>query len=163
MARMGELVVSTAPDDVLVSIGLGSCIGLALVEPTKRLAALAHIMLPEAPEGQPLTGGEAKFADVAVPRLVERIREAGATPSRIQAAVVGGAKMFALTGGSALDIGARNEREVLAQLERAGVCIRATATGGTLGRTIRVHTAEGRVTVKTAGGREHDLIGGEAA
>jgi chemotaxis protein CheD len=163
MARMGELVVSKGPDDVLVSIGLGSCIGLALVEPTKRLAALAHIMLPEAPEGEPLEGGEAKFADVAVPRLVERMCEAGASPSRIQAAIVGGAKMFAFSSGSGLDIGVRNEREVLAQLERANIRVRATATGGTLGRTIRVHTADGRVTVKTAGGREHDLLGGEAA
>ena len=163
MARMGELVVSNAPDDVLVSIGLGSCIGLALVEPTKRLAALAHIMLPEAPDDGDAAGGEATFADLAVPRLVDRMREAGALPSRMQAAVVGGAKMFTISGGSGLDIGARNEREVLTQLERFQVRVHATATGGTMGRTMRVHVGDGRVTVKAAGGTEVDLLGGEAA
>jgi chemotaxis protein CheD len=163
MARMGELVVSNTPDDVLVSIGLGSCIGLALVEPSKGLGALAHIMLPEAPEEGDAAGGEAKFADVAVPRLVERMRDAGALPSRMQAAVVGGASMFAFSGGSGLDIGPRNEREVLTQLERCHVRVLATATGGTTGRTMRVHVADGRVTVKTAGGTQFDLLGGEAA
>jgi chemotaxis receptor (MCP) glutamine deamidase CheD len=81
----------------------------------------------------------------------------------MQAAVVGGAKMFALGGGSGLDIGARNEREVLTQLERCQVRVHATATGGTIGRTMRVHVADGRVTVKIAGGTEVDLLGGEAA
>jgi chemotaxis protein CheD len=162
MARMGNFVVSTAPGDVLVSIGLGSCIGLALVEPERRVAALAHIMLPEAPEGHDGSGGEAKFADVAVPLLLERVLGAGAAPSRLQAAVVGGAKMFSLSGGSGLDIGPRNERAVLDQLRRANVPVCASATGGTVGRTVRVHVGESRVTVKSAGGHEVALIGGVA-
>ena len=32
MVRMGDLAVSKTPGEVLVSIGLGSCIGLALIE-----------------------------------------------------------------------------------------------------------------------------------
>lgn len=157
---MGEWVMSAAEDDVLVSIGLGSCIGLALVEPSRGLAALAHIMLPEAPDGHEGGGGEAKFADRAVPLLLDRLREAGAAPSRLQAALVGGAKMFSLTGGSGLDIGARNERAVLTELERAGVVVHATETGGTSGRSVRVHVGEGRVSVKPAGEPAFDLIGG---
>jgi chemotaxis protein CheD len=162
MARMGEWVVSTAPGDVLVSIGLGSCIGLALVDPVKHLAGLAHIMLPEAPEGHDGKGGDAKFADLAVPFVLERLRDAGAVTGRLHAAVVGGARMFTLSGGSGLDIGARNERAVLAALRRAGMRVAASETGGTTGRTVRVHVGEGRVTVKSAGGTEFDLIGGTA-
>jgi chemotaxis protein CheD len=163
MARMGDWVVSTAPGDVLVSIGLGSCIGLALIEPAKPIAALAHIMLPEAPEGYDGRGGEAKFADRAVPLLVDRMRDAGVSTSKLRAIVVGGAKMFSLSGGSGLDIGARNERAVLDELGRAGVRVHALETGGTIGRTVRVHVGEGRVSVKSAGGSVVDVLGGEAA
>ena len=46
--RMGELAVSSAPGEVLLSIGLGSCIGLALVDQRRGIAGLAHVMLPEA-------------------------------------------------------------------------------------------------------------------
>jgi chemotaxis protein CheD len=157
---MGEWVISGNEGDVLVSIGLGSCIGLALVDPVKRLAGLAHVMLPDAPAGYDGSGGEAKFADRAVPLLVERLRGAGAIPSRLQAVLVGGAKMFTLSGGSGLDIGARNEQAVVAALAKERVKVHATETGGATGRTIRVHVGEGRVTCKSAGGREIDLLGG---
>lgn len=159
---MGDWVLSTSRGDVLVSMGLGSCIGLALVEPARGLAVLAHIMLPEAPEGHDGVGDEAKFADRAVPFMLERLQDAGAEPSSLRAAVVGGARMFSLSGGSGLDIGARNERAVLAELDRAGVRVHAKETGGTNGRSIRVHVADGRVTVKPSGGTEFDLLGGAA-
>ena len=159
---MGDWVISTTPDDVLVSVGLGSCIGLALLEPVRRVGALAHIMLPEAPEGDDGRGGEAKFADVAVPLVLERLRDAGAVPSRLRAAVVGGARMFTVPD-TGLDIGTRNEQAVLAELGRAGVPVVATATGGTTGRTVRVHVGTARITVKSAGGREVALLGGSPA
>ena len=46
MVRMGELAVSKDPGHVLASIGLGSCIGLVLLEAARPIAGLAHIMLP---------------------------------------------------------------------------------------------------------------------
>jgi chemotaxis protein CheD len=49
--RMGEIAVSSNPDDVLMSVGLGSCIGLALVDQRRGIAGLAHVMLPEALAG----------------------------------------------------------------------------------------------------------------
>lgn len=159
---MGEMVVSAAPDDVLVSVGIGSCIGLALVEPVKRVAALAHIMLPEAPAGHG-GGGDAKFADLAVPAALDRLYDAGGVRGRVRAAVVGGAHMFTLAEVAGFDIGSRNQEAVLVQLQRAGVPVTASATGGAIGRTMRVHVGNGRVTVKSAGGREVALLeGGES-
>jgi chemotaxis protein CheD len=158
---MGEWVMSATPDDVLVSIGLGSCVGLAVLEPGQR-AALAHIMLPEAPESWDGTGGEAKYADRAVPLVLEQLARAGSVPSRLRAALVGGARMFTLAGGSGLDIGARNVEAVRTALESAGVRVVATEIGGTQGRTMRVHVGGGRVTVKRAGGREAALMEGVA-
>ena len=60
------------PGDVLVSLGLGSCIGLALVDKRAGVAGLAHIVLP-ACAGAVDPGTMHKFADHAVPALVDGI------------------------------------------------------------------------------------------
>ena len=73
---MGELAVGKA-DDVLVTVGLGSCIGLALLDRGKMVAGLAHVMLPATPDSGD-GGTPAKFADQAVPALVKELTKAGA-------------------------------------------------------------------------------------
>ena len=156
MVRMGEHVVSADPSAVLVSIGLGSCIGLALVDRGAAFAGLAHIMLPEAPGAGARAPG--KFADLAVPRMLEELAEHRVAKSRLQAVLVGGAQMFSFGGGGGLDIGSRNEAATRAALEAAGLKVRAAATGGAKGRTVRVHVADGLVTVKEAGGRDEALL-----
>lgn len=158
MVRMGELVVSRSPGDVLVSIGLGSCIGLAVVDRARALAGLAHVMLPES-NSTADAASVGKFADLAVPALLDRVRSLGSAPSRLEAVLVGGARMFSFNS-SALDIGARNERATLEHLRRAGVRVVASATSGTVGRTIRVHVAEGLVVCKATGGVETVLLQG---
>jgi chemotaxis protein CheD len=156
MVRMGELATSSRGGGALVSIGLGSCIGLALLDRERAVAGLAHVMLPEAhPAGDGGTPG--KFADRAVPALLDALTRAGARRQRLEAVIVGGAKMFAI--GASMDIGARNEAGVRAALEQARVPVRAADTSGSTGRTIRVHAADGVVTVKAAGGKPTVLYG----
>ena len=43
---MADLKVCKAPD-ALTTIGLGSCIGIALYDPSTKISGLAHIMLPD--------------------------------------------------------------------------------------------------------------------
>ena len=156
MVRMGEFALSSTPGDVLVSIGLGSCIGLALLDARRSVAGLAHIMLPGGGGARGLEGGPAKYADSAVPDLVEQLLDLGAWRNQLEAVLVGGAQMFA-GGGSGLDIGARNDEATRRLLAEARIPIRAAATGGTSGRTIRVHVAPTLVTAKEVGGREASL------
>src|SRR4051794_31005017 len=135
VVRMGEASASNAPADVLACIGLGSCIGLALVDRTKGVGALAHVMLPAS--AQPDPPQPCKFADLAVPALIELALAHGALRPRLEAALVGGAAMFQF-GGSGQDIGARNAAAVTQLLEQARIPVRATATGGSHGRTVRI-------------------------
>jgi chemotaxis protein CheD len=160
MVRIGELAVSRDPDEVLVSIGLGSCIGLALVDRTRSLAGLAHVMLPESGSNAS-DAAPAKFADLGVPALLERMTQLGASPSRLEAVLVGGASMFSFTS-SALEMGARNEEATREHLKRAGITVAAAETAGSAGRTIRVFVDKGIVVCKAVGGREQVLLG-EAA
>jgi chemotaxis protein CheD len=154
VVRMGEIAVSRAPGDALVSVGLGSCIGLALVCRRRRACGLAHVMLPES-EGRQALDRPGKYADQAVPALIAAVGLLGARPTTLDAIVVGGAQMF--IGATGMEIGARNEAAVRAALARAGVTVTAAATAGALGRTIRVHVADGTVTVREAGAQEVTL------
>lgn len=149
---MGELAVSDTNGDELVAIGLGSCIGLALVDRAANVAGLAHVVLPES---QGKTEPKAKFADLAVPDLIGRLVEAGAVRRRLEAVLVGGARMFSV--GASLDIGARNTEAVREALGKEGIKIRAEEVGGNRGRTARIIVGS-EVTSQLAGGTRTSLL-----
>ena len=153
MVRMGELAISDTPGEVLVSLGLGSCIGLAVVDKRAGLAGLAHIVLPEA-SGTPNAGSRNKFADHAVPALVDGMVERGASRVFMQAALVGGASMFA---GAGLEVGSRNADAVRELIASRRVPVVAEAVGGSKGRTVKVDVTNGTVSVREAGGAEEVL------
>lgn len=163
---MGELAASATPDEELVSIGLGSCVGVALLDAATGVAGLAHVMLPEANAAY---SAPAKFADRAIPSLIAATERLGAVRDRLEAVLVGGAQMFGKTGraggtGSAgLDLGTRNEAAVREALAREQIPIRAAATGGSRGRTVRVRAVAPLVAVKEAGGVEIELWGTASA
>ncbi len=153
MVRMGELAISDTPGDVLVSLGLGSCIGLALVDKRAGVAGLAHIVLPET-TGNPKPEAMNKFADHAVPALLDGMVERGASRVFMQAALVGGASMFAAAG---LEVGQRNAVAVRELVAERRLNVVAEAVGGSRGRTVRVDVASGTVSVREAGGTEEVL------
>jgi chemotaxis protein CheD len=146
MVRMGEYAFSASAGEVLVSLGLGSCVGVALVDRGAAVAGLAHVVLPAA-EGREETPG--KFADTAVPALFDAVVGLGARRTRLDAVLVGGASMFSLGGG--LDIGQRNDAAVRVELARLCIPVAAAETGGSKGRTVRVDVERGVVTAKAAG------------
>ena len=151
MVRMAEQVASGDPDDVLVSLGLGSCVGLALLDGRAGVAGLSHIVLPESSPGRPAP--PAKFADTAVPALLEELMRVGAQRGRLRAVLCGGAHMF---GGRAqrtmLQIGSRNVERTVTELAQRRIPIRAQDTGGSSGRSIEVRVASGEVLVRGVGG-----------
>lgn len=73
---IGDLNTALSPDK-LITIGLGSCVGIALYDGIKRIAGLAHIMLPESSKFTNNTN-PMKYADLAIPMLLDRMFELGA-------------------------------------------------------------------------------------
>ena len=151
MVRMGEFACSAVAGHVLVSLGLGSCIGLALMDKRAAVAGLAHVVLPAA-EGR--TGSPGKFADTAVEALIAELVGLGARRIALEAVLVGGASMFKLGGGSGMEVGQRNDEAVRAELARLRIPVAATDTGGSRGRTIRVTVGSQAVTSRAAGDQE---------
>ncbi len=157
MVRMGELAVSSASDHVLVSLGLGSCIGLALIDRRMGIAGLAHVVLPQS-QGHAQENPR-KFADLAVPEMLSELEALGARKVRLEAVLVGGASMFAV-GSASLEVGQRNESAVRDLLKQHRIPVVAAATGGSKGRTIRVDVESAAVTVREAGGKDEELLAG---
>jgi len=148
---MADLMVMPAPVK-LVTLGLGSCVGLVVFDTYAKVAGMAHIMLPDS---RGLRGSEkvGKFADTAVPALLEEMLKKGATRSHIKAKLAGGAQMFSLPGASAdfLTVGSKNVSETKAKLLKMGIALIASDTGGNKGRTIEFSTSNWMLKVKTLG------------
>jgi chemotaxis protein CheD len=150
MVRMGELATSAVGAETLVSLALGSCIGVAMVDRRRGLAGLAHVMLPES--SGPDTKDLGRFADTAVPELLRQMVGLGALRTRLEVSLVGGAQMFSFNAGGATAVGPRNDAAVREALDALRLPVSASCTGGSQGRTIRVDVASGDVYVKAAGG-----------
>lgn len=146
---MGELALTADAGDVLTSIGLGSCVGIALLDPRRHVVGLAHAMFPKAPEADVEQPG--RYADTAVSALLTGLAELGSRPPSLFAILTGGARMFSFERSNPIDIGARNVAAAQDALAAAGVPVYASATGGSSGRSVRIRAADGVVRVREAG------------
>ena len=143
---MGEYRAGSAVEEEWTIYGLGSCVGLILCDPERRVAAMAHVVLPER---FPTADEPAKFADTVVPFLLQEMTCLGARRERIYAQAAGGAHMLALS--ELPDIGARNVAMIREQLRRHGIPLVAEQVGGNHGRTLSWDALRGVATVKRAG------------
>ena len=160
---IGEIVVSDTSDDILVAYGLGSCVAVCLYDPVAGVGGMLHALLPTVPsssisnEPRP-QDRHAKFVDQGIPMLLETIHKAGARCSRLVVKLAGGANVLSASGlNGALNIGERNVQAAESVLQRSGLHIRATATGGQIGRTVKLRVTDGRVTVRSIGQKERPL------
>ena len=147
---IAELKVSGQPDR-LITMGLGSCIGLTLYDPVTRIGGLLHIMLPDSTLFNNVTK-PAKFADLGIPMLIAEIRRRGGRINNLQAKMAGGAQMFSGANEKfMLNIGERNIVTTRLTLKGLGIRIQAEEVGGNRGRTIILDTSNGQVHIRTVG------------
>ncbi len=146
---MAEMAVTHNPG-ILVTVGLGSCVGMVCYDPRAKVGGMAHIMLPCRSSSR-AQENPAKFADSALPLLLERVRELGAQTKRLEAILVGGAQMFSTRGRGSeiLKIGEKNVAAALEALRQAKIRLVAQDTGGDYGRTVHFDTSTGQLRVRT--------------
>lgn len=144
---IADLKVTTTPN-VLRTI-LGSCVGICLYDPGTKVIGLSHIMLAE----QNIAGtNPKKYADSAIPLLIEEMEAIGATKTRLKAKIAGGAAMFNMGANSIMgDIGKSNVRKVKEILGSLSIEIVAEDIGGDFGRTIDFFADNFQLKVKTIG------------
>ncbi len=136
---------------MITTLGLGSCVGVALYDASTKIVGLAHVMLPSSEQAKNNTN-RAKFADTAIVKLVEDMVRLGAHRDRITAKLAGGAQMFAFSQGSDLmRIGYRNVVASKEKLKELNIPVVSEDTGGNYGRTIEIYSDDGRLMIKTIG------------
>lgn len=147
--KIGMADLNTAsPPDILQTCGLGSCVGICLWDPVTKVGGMAHIMLPSSQLGK--ISNQAKFADTALPVLINDMERLGALKPRLVAKIAGGAQMFSFySSNDIMKIGERNVEAVKEALKSAHIRLLAEDTGGSSGRTIEFHTDSGQLWIRT--------------
>ena len=150
LVGMADLNATKSPG-MLTTLGLGSCVGIALYDPIHKIAGLAHIMLPDSSQIQN-NSNAAKFADTATIRLIFLMQKLGARKERLEAKLAGGAQMFDFNAANkALRIGDRNVEATLNYLKSHGIPVLAKDTGANYGRTVELYAEDGKFLIKTIG------------
>ena len=139
------------PPDIIMTIGLGSCIGIAIYDKKSKISGLAHIMLPDSTQfkevNKPL-----KFANLAVPILLKKMLDCGCKKNDLVAKIAGGASMFNFSDKSMVsDIGSRNAISVKEALSKENIPLLAEEIGGNKGRTMILDSNDGTVTIRVVG------------
>lgn len=151
VVRMGEYAVS-GPGEILVVLGLGSCVAVVLDDPSAHVGAVAHILLPSQSLSR-RTDNPGRSPDTAVPLVLAALDDAGASRAALQARLVGGAAMFAdLLPTGAVHMGERNVVACRSALSDAGIPVVAEAVGGRRGRSLWFDVGAGHLTVRSVGG-----------
>lgn len=143
---VAQLKFSSNPS-VLRTI-LGSCIGICIYDRMKKIGGMAHILLPNYVKG----GKPEKYAESAIPMLIERLMKDGGTKDFMSAKIAGGSQMFKFSANISLgQIGQRNIEASRETLLSAGINLVAEDVGGNAGRVIDFFLVDGRLKIKASG------------
>lgn len=153
---MADYNICKAPD-AITTLGLGSCVGVAIYDSTRKIAGLAHVMLPDSRLVRN-NSNIAKFADTGIVACVDMMLKNGASRIGLTAKIAGGAQMFAFgSNNDMLRIGERNVEATKRKLRELGIRILAEDTGKNYGRTIEFYPETGELLIKAVG-REKTTI-----
>lgn len=147
---MADLKVCKSPDR-LTTLGLGSCVGIAIRDPQTKIGGLAHIMLPDSTAIKN-NSCIAKFADTGIEELVRQMVLMGASRNRLEAKIAGGAQMFSFQNNSTLTkVGLRNAEASREKLMELKIKLLADDTGSNYGRTVIYYPESGDYEIKAVG------------
>ncbi len=136
-------------EDSIITIGLGSCVGVCLYDSARQVAGMVHVMLPDSTNTKN-NSNRYKFADTGIADLIDNMEKNGAAKTRMTAKIAGGAQMFTSSNASdIMKIGERNVEAVKKQLDLHKIRIIADDTGENFGRTIELFASDGSLTVKS--------------
>jgi len=140
---------AVAADGLITTIGLGSCVAIALYDSVARVGGLAHVLLPDESMSRDRSN-PGKFPATAIPLVLEQMQKLGALPGRVRAKIAGGARMFGnFTASNGINIGERNIKAVREVLAARRVEIVGEDTGSDHGRSVYFYLADGRVEVRS--------------
>ena len=170
--HIGEIEVTKGPHNIIAS-GVGSCLVITLYDSKLQIGAFAHTMLPSSSKYNseheiPLYQNSAiecgnnqkdncvneqisekiedtRYVDVAINKMVQRMKKLGANQENMEAKLIGGANMFPSFKS---DISRENIASAKKKLMEEGIRIAGECVGGSQGRSVEFSPTSGVVTVK---------------
>ncbi|ROR03188.1 HDOD domain-containing protein [Desulfosoma caldarium] len=135
----GDMAVCRRAHEVLEAY-LGTCVGVALWDREAGVGGLFHALLAEPLMSGSVPAEPLRYASTGLPLFLEALEEKGAKPSRLEAAVAGGA----IVGPGHdvhldLQIGARTLERVELFLKATRIPVVLSETGGTFTCCLRLH------------------------
>ena len=119
---MADYKIAKSPDS-LITLGLGSCVGVVIYDKTKQIAGMAHIMLPASDEIKN-NSNKMKFADTCIDMMMEDLLKQGVNKTLLKAKIAGGAQMFSVSlKTDNLNIGKKNAEAVKKKLKSLNIPI----------------------------------------
>ncbi len=147
---MADLNICKSPDGI-TTLGLGSCVGVAIRDPSTKIGGLLHAMLPDSTVIKNNTTVE-KFVDSGIEELVKRLVKSGANRNKLEAKLAGGAQMFAFQRNSDLvKVGERNAEAARKKLRAMRIRLISEDTGQNYGRTVIFYPETGEYVIKAVG------------
>ncbi|MBG0768503.1 chemotaxis protein CheD [Methanococcus maripaludis] len=142
--KMGDIGVAKNPESIETL--LGSCVAIILYDRGKKIGGVAHVMLPKSRNSSEKNPG--KYANTAIPELINRMAKLGARKDKLTTKLAGGAAMFKCNSNT-IDVGKKNIEASRQEVKKMGLRIASEDLGGDTGRTITLSLKDGSVLVRT--------------
>ncbi|NMB25967.1 MAG: chemotaxis protein CheD [Firmicutes bacterium] len=153
--NMSEIEVAKG-EEILITVGLGSCVGVAIYDRERSVGGLAHVFLSDSKNAADIKQ-PGKFADTAIPALVDEVVRIGGRRSALEAKIAGGANLFPKLANSSLNVGKQNVAAVKEHLQRNRIPLRGEAVEGNRGRKMTLYTKNGVVLVQSIGEEPQEI------
>ena len=143
--------IISRPGDTIVTHALGSCLGIAIHDPSSYVGGILHVMMPLSNANpEKAKANPYMFVDTGLPAFFRKAYTAGAAKGRLIVKVAGGANIQNMQN-DCFAIGERNYTVLKKILWKNGILIDGEDTGGCIARTMYLEVGSGRVWLTTAG------------
>ncbi len=146
---VADLRHATAPDVILTTLGLGSCLGITCYDPLRRIGGMLHTMLPDSRRHRRENPPPAMYLNLGLPALINGMVELGASMPHLQFKVFGGARI--LQSNDYFSVGRKNVEMMEQFVDAYRLNVRHWDVGGQTNRSIDLYISDGRVALRMPG------------
>jgi chemotaxis protein CheD len=147
---VSDMNLSAHTGDMIVTHALGSCIGVAVYDPSACIGGILHYMLPlSTVDVEKATANPYMFGDTGIPAFFFEAYKMGAKKENMRIVMAGGAQVFEKQ--DFFDIGKRNIVIARKLFWKNNIMIDAEHVGGNIPRTLYLEIGSGRTWITTRG------------
>ena len=143
---IGEIVLSTK--------AIGSCVVVIAYDATKKVGAMAHIMLPESAPPDKDDGLKTRYAANAISEMLEQMRQLGSRKKDTKVALVGGGNVLKRKDDTICN---ENIKSTLQLLKETDLKIIGKVLGGAHRRSASLDIEQGIIYYTEGGSSEIEL------